>query len=144
AVAPDHSLSAIRYPLQSKNILHRIQPGLAANHPLRGANGASGERHPVAGAMCELDAFADAREGDGVIPDHIAPPEDAEANAARLPRAARAMSCVLRLLAQRDAAAPRRRLAERERGSGGRILLVAVVRLEDLDVVRRIECARRL
>src|SRR5690606_9995330 len=81
----------------------------------RGLDRATGEDPPVGGAVDELDALAPAGELHGVLANHVA---GTQAGIARL--GARSAGA--------DAG------AERQCGAGGRVLLAAVVQLDDVAV----------
>ena len=59
-----------------------------------------------------------------------------------LPRAGVAVAHAHRMLVEIDAAPCRRRLAEQQRGAGGRVDLLVVMHLEDLDVEILVERRR--
>src|SRR5690606_4506051 len=99
------------------------------------------ESEPIAGAVRQLDTLAQPGEGHGVVAHHVAAAKYRKADRAATPRLAGAVPVVLRRLLQVYPASGCRRGAQPQRGARWRILLVAVMRFENLDIVIRIELA---
>ena len=94
--------------------------------------------------MPELQPFAVAGEHDEVIARDRSSAQGREADRAFLARAGQPGAPVGAVVGERHAAACRRRLAEQQRGARRRVDLVAMVRLDDLDVPIVPEPLRRL
>src|SRR3546814_4244007 len=90
------------------------------------------------------DLLALGREDHRVLPSHVAAAQGGKADLAAGPGADLAFARHAGDLAQRHVAALRRRLAQHQRGAGGRVYLVSVMHLDDLDVVVGIEGPRHL
>ena len=93
--------------------------------------------------MGDLDALADAGEHHRVIADDIAAAQRGEADRAGAALAGVPLACVDRDVVEPASLRRGDDLAHLERGARGRIDLVAVMRLEDLDVVAAGEDSRR-
>jgi hypothetical protein len=93
--------------------------------------------------MGELEALALAGEDHGVVADDIAAAQSREADISGLAGASMAIAHALAARGEVDAPALGCGAAQGERRARGRIDLVAVVHLQDLDVVILAEAARR-
>ena len=94
--------------------------------------------------MGQLDPFLVARQDDRVIAGHRSAAQRSKADRASGPRPGDAVTPALAVAGQIDAAPPRRRFAEQFRGAAGRIDLVPVVHLDNLDIPVVTQLARRL
>ena len=84
--------------------------------------------------MGQLDALVRAGEDHAVLARDVAAAQRREADVARFARAGVAVAPALALLLEVDLAALCGGLAEQQRGAGGRIDLLVVMHLDDLDV----------
>ncbi len=119
------------------------RPARRPVEPARGAQRALRIGRPAPGSHRDFDPLALAGEDHRVLADDVAAPDRVEGD---LPRPALAGDPLAAMHGDRLEVAAERggdRLAEPERGAGGRVDLVAVMRLDDLDVVAVAEDARR-
>src|SRR5690606_11831276 len=112
-----------------EHVAHRIKAGLARSRPQRGLYRAAREQRAVAGEVGKHDALARAGKDDRVLADHGTAAQCGEADRALLARAGVAVAHAHASFRQRHGAALGRRLAQKQRGAGGRIDLVAMVHL---------------
>src|SRR4051812_18014448 len=128
---------------QAEHVVHVVEPGRLAAQPFRGAQGAHGVGRAALRAHGDLDALAGAGEEHGVLADDVAAPDGMEADFLPGALAGLALAAMARDLRQLALQRLGNDFAKFQRGARGRIDLVAVVRLDDLDVVAVAKDARR-
>jgi hypothetical protein len=109
----------------------------------RRAQAALGIGGAAAALVGDLDALAGAGEQHGVVTDDVAAADGGEADARRVALAGDAFARVDRAVLQVAAERLGQHLAHLQRGAAGRVDLVAVVGLDDLDVVALVASAAR-
>ena len=105
---------------------------------------AGGIDAPAGCAMYELDHLAFGGEDHAVLARIVAAAQRRKADIAALTRAGDAVAHALAPASKIDVAPGRGCLAERKRCAGGRVDLVAVMHLDDFDVVIVAQAARRV
>ena len=125
--------------MEAEDVGHGVEAGLLVEGPEGGTERAVDEDVAALGAMGELDPLALAGEDHRMVADHRAAAQRCEADGAAGPRAGDAVAAAHGSLVEGDAPPLRRGAAEKERGAGGGVDLVAMMHLDDLDVVVRAE-----
>src|SRR5690606_22542447 len=128
----------------SQDVPHAVEAGRPADDPARGAQRPAGKGAPAGGAVGELQPLALAAEVDRVLADHVAAPQGQHPDLARRAWADQALASEAAVLAQIAPEGGGHGFGEPERRPRGRVLLVAVMRLEDLHVEALAQRPRRL
>src|SRR5690348_4620933 len=130
--------------IEAENVLHRIKPRLLAGQPLRRRDRAAREHAPAGCAMRQLDHLAIGRKDGAMLAGIVAAAQRREADIAAPARPRDAVAYALAFRGEIDTAARGRRLAERQRRARRRVDFVAMMHLENLDIVILAEAPRRL
>src|ERR1700693_692783 len=125
-----------------ENISHLIPARRLPGQPLPRHEGTARKHRAVTDAVAQHESLALAQEQHLVLADHIATPQRCKTDLTAAARVGGAVAGIDRLTLELAPAALRGRLAQGQRGAGGRIGLMAVVHLENLDVIAALQGAR--
>src|SRR5579862_3117623 len=129
------SATASRALLKAKHVVHVVEPRLPAPQELGGPQGAQRVGHPALRADGHLDPLPGAGKDDRVLADDVAAADGMETDLLRRARPDVAFAAMLCFLFQISLQCRSDDFAQFKSGARGRVHLLAMVRLDDFDVV---------